>query len=101
MRSRWPSRRSRRRPRTQSSSPTFRAWGGPPPPAQGLYGGLAGPMQYGGGYQYPTVVLPRGMVGPGRRGQASPQPSAGGMKSFGSGSPSRKRGGGGYGGGHD
>merc|ERR1719146_8950 len=23
--------------------------GGPPPPAQGLYGGLAGPMQYGGG----------------------------------------------------
>ena len=74
--------------------------GGPPPPAQGLYGGLAGPMQYGGGYQYPTVVLPRGMVGPGRRGQASPQPSAGGMKSFGSGSPSRKRGGGGYGGGH-
>merc|ERR1719324_1735664 len=47
--------------------------GGPPPPAQGLYGGLAGPMQYGGGYQYPTVVLPRGMVGP--AGAARPAPS--------------------------
>ncbi len=82
----------------QPQPQAYQAAGIPPPPVQGLYGGLAGPMNYGGGYQYPTVVLPRGLVAPGRRGgQASPQPSAGGPKSLGS--PSKKRGGGSSGGG--